>query len=255
MPYARWPMPGSTLASPNRPWPVGAPAHPPARHAGAGPGLRPGTGPRPCRHPPDRHPARSAGPQRLGPRRQCQPAGTAVRLEERRIADLHGQGRITAARALARDVAARRPGHHPGAHRCRPCTPAHGPQDSAAALPLLQQAVAADPHNFDLQVDTGNAWVPGRRPSPGLAPMPKPRRWPCPASRLAARLAGTVWTHGPQDKAQVVLDTVARDPQADRTELLRAVPACSGHSAITPKPPSCSARHWTAWHPPRPQNA
>lgn len=143
-------------------------------------------------------------------------------LQERRIRALHTQGQIAAARALARTAPLREgPGITPAQAAAARARLHMAAQDSAAALPLLQQAVAAAPQNFDLQVDTGNAWVlagdrrqalPHAEAAQTLAPQQAPWR------KLAlARL----WQRmGRMDDAQAVLDTVARDPQADRTELL-----------------------------------
>ncbi|MDI9854500.1 cellulose synthase subunit BcsC-related outer membrane protein [Comamonas sp. 17RB] len=143
-------------------------------------------------------------------------------LEERRIADLHSQGRITAARALARDVPLREgPGITP-AHTAAARSRLHmAAQDSAAALPLLQQAVAADPHNFDLQVDTGNAWVLAGDRHQAL-PHAEAAQAMAPQQAAWRKLALVrLWQRmGRMDEAQAVLDTVARDPEADRTELL-----------------------------------
>jgi hypothetical protein len=119
------------------------------------------------------------------------------------VADLHGQGRITAARALARDVAARRPGHHPGAHRCRPCTPAHGPRTAPPPCRCCSRRWRPI-HTTSICRWTRARLGPGRRPSPGLAAhSPKPRRCAyATASRLAARLAWYGVDHG-RDKARM----------------------------------------------------
>ena len=143
-------------------------------------------------------------------------------LEERRIRALHTQGQISAARTLARTAPLREgPGISPAQVAAARARLHMAAQDSAAALPLLQQAVAADPQNFDLQVDTGNAWV-----------LAGDRRQALPHAEAAQALAAQqapwrklalvrLWQRmGRTDNAQAMLDSVARDPQADRTELL-----------------------------------
>lgn len=143
-------------------------------------------------------------------------------LEERRIRALHTQGQIAAARTLARTAPLREgPGISPAQVAAARARLHMAAQDSAAALPLLQQAVAADPQNFDLQVDTGNAWV-----------LAGDRRQALPHAEAAQALAAQqapwrklalvrLWQRmGRTDNAQAMLDSVARDPQADRTELL-----------------------------------
>lgn len=141
---------------------------------------------------------------------------------ERRIRALHTQGHIATAQAVARTATLREgPGISP-AHTAAARGRLHmAAQDSTAALPLLLQAVAADPHNFDLQVETGNAWVlagqrvqaqPYAEAAQVLAPSQAPWR-KLALVRLWQRM-------GRMDQAQAMLDTVGGDPQADRTELL-----------------------------------
>lgn len=141
---------------------------------------------------------------------------------ERRIRAWYTQGQVAAARNLARtaplhDAADISPAQSAAA-RARLHMAA---QDSAAALPLLQQALAADPQNFDLQVETGNAWV-----MTGLRNQARPYAEAAQAQSAAQapwrKLAlARLWQRmGHMEQAQAMLDTVAKDPKADPTELL-----------------------------------
>lgn len=94
-------------------------------------------------------------------------------------------------------------------------------EDSAAALPLLQQALQQQPQDFDLQIDTGNAWVLQGHKDQAL-----------PHAQAAQAQVGSqapwrqlalvrLWQRlGQPEQAQAILDNLSGQPQVDQGELL-----------------------------------
>ena len=94
-------------------------------------------------------------------------------------------------------------------------------QDGASALPLLQQALDSTPQDFDLQVDTANAWILIGQPEQArpLAQQAQSQA----ASQAPWRQLSLVrlWQRlGDTQSAQTLLDGLMRNPQSDRTDLL-----------------------------------
>lgn len=141
---------------------------------------------------------------------------------ERRIRALYAQGKHNAARALADTAPLHKgPGIGTGQHAAARARLYMAAEDSESALPLLQQALADTPNDFDLQVETGNAWV-----------LSGDRAQALPHAQAAQAVAANqaVWRQlalvrlwqrmGRMDEAQSLLDTVARAPDVDRSDVL-----------------------------------